>query len=245
MRIGAILHPTMFLALADGARFLEHVDRPSAQRPYRLPSFSRHQHCRPILIFMRYSEMFPPTCGITLERPQLPPLAAVLFWANAESVTDGQRFARGNHVMSDRIAILHAVAVLLPLATRNLLLPKLHDGKITLDEIAELVALPRPCVTVAMGDNWGATHRSMISLLERFERTPDRVFTLDDNQSTIEVYSVPLEVDPYSYAKRLEEQDRGRARRAAAFVVQTRRGRRTFSPSELADYVPRNGFRSG
>jgi hypothetical protein len=44
MRIGAILHPTVRLALADGARFLEHVDRPSAQRPYRRPSFTRYQH---------------------------------------------------------------------------------------------------------------------------------------------------------------------------------------------------------
>jgi hypothetical protein len=43
MRIGAILHPTVLLALADGARFLEDVNRPSAQRPYRLPSFTRYQ----------------------------------------------------------------------------------------------------------------------------------------------------------------------------------------------------------
>jgi hypothetical protein len=44
MRIGAVLHPTAFPALANCARFLEHVDRPSAQRPYRRPSFTRHQH---------------------------------------------------------------------------------------------------------------------------------------------------------------------------------------------------------
>ena len=44
MRIGAVLHPTVRLALADGASFLEHVNRPSAHRPYRRPSFTCHQH---------------------------------------------------------------------------------------------------------------------------------------------------------------------------------------------------------
>lgn len=151
----------------------------------------------------------------------------------------------GDHVLSDRIAILHVVAVLLPMATRNLLLPKLREGKITLDGIAELVAIPKLYVAVAMSDDWTSTHQSMISLLERYERIPDRVFTLDANRATIEVHSVPLETDPYSYAKRLEEQDRDKAKPAAAFVVQTRRGSRTFSPSELAAYVPRNGFNSG
>lgn len=150
----------------------------------------------------------------------------------------------GNQVWSDRIAILHAVAVLLPMATRNLLLPKYREGEITLDEIVELVALPKPYVAVAMSEDWASTHHAMILLLERFERVPDRVLTLDANQSTIEVHSVPLEADPYSYAKRLEERDRDNAKPAVAFVVQTRRGNRIFSPSELAAYVPRNGFKS-
>jgi hypothetical protein len=44
MRIDAFLHPTVLLALADGASFLEHRDRPSAQCPYRRPSFTRYQH---------------------------------------------------------------------------------------------------------------------------------------------------------------------------------------------------------
>jgi len=34
----------VLLALADGASFLEHVNRPSAHRPYRRPSFTCHQH---------------------------------------------------------------------------------------------------------------------------------------------------------------------------------------------------------
>ena len=44
MRIGAFLHPTVLLALADGASFLEHVNRPSAHRPYRRPALTCHQH---------------------------------------------------------------------------------------------------------------------------------------------------------------------------------------------------------
>jgi hypothetical protein len=44
MRIGAVLRPTVLLALADGASILEHANRPSAHRPYRRPSFTCHQH---------------------------------------------------------------------------------------------------------------------------------------------------------------------------------------------------------
>src|SRR6185436_11437754 len=36
--------PTVLLALADGASFLEHVNRPSAHRPCGRPSFACHQH---------------------------------------------------------------------------------------------------------------------------------------------------------------------------------------------------------
>src|SRR5712692_851625 len=35
MRIGVILHPTVFFALSDGAGVLQHGDRPCAQRPDR------------------------------------------------------------------------------------------------------------------------------------------------------------------------------------------------------------------
>jgi hypothetical protein len=44
MRIGAILHPTVFVAFADGAGFLEHLDRPPTQRPYRSSSLLLRQH---------------------------------------------------------------------------------------------------------------------------------------------------------------------------------------------------------
>jgi hypothetical protein len=44
VRIGAVLHPTMLLTLADRAGFLQQRDRPAAQRPDRGSSISRHQH---------------------------------------------------------------------------------------------------------------------------------------------------------------------------------------------------------
>jgi hypothetical protein len=44
MRIGAVLHPAVLLALADGASFQKHVNRPSAHRLYRRLSFTCHQH---------------------------------------------------------------------------------------------------------------------------------------------------------------------------------------------------------
>jgi hypothetical protein len=38
MRIAAVLHPAVLLAFADRARFLQHGDRPAAQRPDRRSS---------------------------------------------------------------------------------------------------------------------------------------------------------------------------------------------------------------
>jgi hypothetical protein len=38
MRIGAVFHPTVLFALADGAGFLQHGYRPSAQRSKRGPT---------------------------------------------------------------------------------------------------------------------------------------------------------------------------------------------------------------
>jgi hypothetical protein len=44
MRVGAIPHPTMILAFADGPGVLQHRDGPSAQCPDRRQPFLRHQH---------------------------------------------------------------------------------------------------------------------------------------------------------------------------------------------------------
>ncbi|TYL92526.1 hypothetical protein FXB40_23965 [Bradyrhizobium rifense] len=41
---GAVLRPAVLLALADGAGFPQHGDRPAAERAGRLQSFLEHQH---------------------------------------------------------------------------------------------------------------------------------------------------------------------------------------------------------
>ena len=45
VRVGPIPGPAMLLAFADGAGFLQKIDRPSPRRPDRRPSFPGHQHC--------------------------------------------------------------------------------------------------------------------------------------------------------------------------------------------------------
>ena len=44
VRVGAVLHPAVRLAFADRACFLQHGDRPAAQRPDRRPLLPCHQH---------------------------------------------------------------------------------------------------------------------------------------------------------------------------------------------------------
>src|SRR6516225_8492148 len=44
IRIAAVYHPSVFLAFANGASFLQHRDRPALQRPDRRPPLLHHQH---------------------------------------------------------------------------------------------------------------------------------------------------------------------------------------------------------
>jgi hypothetical protein len=150
-----------------------------------------------------------------------------------------------DHAKSDRDAILHVLPVLFPMAARDLFLLPLKENKIDIDFITDLVALPKSVARFVMSDLWAAFHHTMMAELRAEIPIPDRVHTIDANQATIEVYSVPLEDDPYSFAKRVEERNRDAARPAKAFVIETRRERRTFSSSELAAYTPRNGLKSG
>jgi hypothetical protein len=144
----------------------------------------------------------------------------------------------GYHTNSDRHAILHVLPVLFPMAVRALFLPLYEQGKIDVDFIADEVALPKLTVRFVMSELWAAYHKTMMAVLKAEIPKPDRVHTIDSNQTTMEVYSVPLEDDPYYYAKRLEEHIRGTKMAATAFIVETRRGRRNFSASELAAYTP-------
>lgn len=65
-----------------------------------------------------------------------------------------------DHANSDRIAMLHAVAVLFPWATRKILLPKV--SKIGIQRIAdEIVDLPAKFVATVMSEQWGTIYRMM------------------------------------------------------------------------------------
>lgn len=69
----------------------------------------------------------------------------------------------GTYVNNDRLAVYHAVAILFPLAVRNLLLPFYLEEKFTLDEIAKMVDLPVRYVSLVMSEFWSEIHEILIS----------------------------------------------------------------------------------
>jgi hypothetical protein len=151
----------------------------------------------------------------------------------------------GDHARSDRTAILYALPVLFPMAARDLFLPLYRAKKIDDVGIANLLALPKSVVAFVMSDLWLELHGSMMAALRAELPVPDRVHTFNASQEPMEVHSVPLEDDPYSYAKRLEERNRDGARPISSLIIETRRERRAFSASELAAYTPRNPLKLG
>ncbi len=151
----------------------------------------------------------------------------------------------GGHARSDHRTVLYALPVLFPMAARGLFLPKLKENKIDISFIAELVALSKSVVAFVMSDLWAEVYPGMIAALASELPIPDRVHIIGVNQTTIEVHSVPLEDDPYTYAKRLEERNRDVSPPVSAFIIETRRERRTFSPSELMAYTQRNPLKRG
>jgi hypothetical protein len=54
----------------------------------------------------------------------------------------------------DRVGALQAVAILFPLAIRELLLPKYQEGVLTDDEIVRIVCLPQVYVRLVMSEFW-------------------------------------------------------------------------------------------
>jgi hypothetical protein len=68
------------------------------------------------------------------------------------------------HASIDRIAILQAMAVLLPWDARALLLPPLNAGKLDLEEIATMADLPLPNVAVVMSPLWDDIHVKLLRL---------------------------------------------------------------------------------
>lgn len=66
-------------------------------------------------------------------------------------------------VLSDRIAIWYALAILFPWATRQLFKKPLEEGKLTIEEIASIVDLPVEYAALVMHDVWEETHHIITS----------------------------------------------------------------------------------
>lgn len=147
-----------------------------------------------------------------------------------------------DHADSDRKALLHVLPVIFPTVVRDLFLGLLKAQKIDIEEIADRVALPNSVVGFVMSDLWESVYRSMMEALRSEVPIPDRVHILDATQATMEVLSVPLEQDPYIYAKRVEERKR-ETDPVVSVVVETRREQRKFTASELMEYTPRSPLR--
>jgi hypothetical protein len=115
------------------------------------------------------------------------------------------------------------------MAVRELFLPLLQRNVIDIDFIADKVALPKTVVSFVMQDiRWPPVHGGMMAALKARLPTPNRVHAVDSNQATMVVYSVPLEDDPYYYAKKIEERLRGTSREVSASIIETIVGSELF-----------------
>jgi hypothetical protein len=77
---------------------------------------------------------------------------------------DAVKVKDGDQDATDRVAILQALAVLFPMKVRNLLMPKMIEGKLDLDEIAGMADIPASYVAVAMSPVWDNVHNFLINL---------------------------------------------------------------------------------
>lgn len=71
-------------------------------------------------------------------------------------------FSDGVHANSDRLAIIHAVAVLFPLAARNILLPAYTEKKLTPADISDLAELPPRYAVLVMSEQWEDVHNLIV-----------------------------------------------------------------------------------
>jgi len=70
----------------------------------------------------------------------------------------------GQHALSDRLAATFAAAVLFPLAARDGLLPAFQAGRLTHNDIVELIGIPEPYVRLIMSSAWHQIHKILLSL---------------------------------------------------------------------------------
>jgi hypothetical protein len=68
----------------------------------------------------------------------------------------------GVSVLTDKVAIYQALAVLFPLAARALLLQLLEGGKTNTAEIARIVDLPERFVRLVMWERWPTVHEMLV-----------------------------------------------------------------------------------
>jgi len=64
----------------------------------------------------------------------------------------------------DRLAEWRAVAVLLPLAARDILMPAYRDGKISLADIARMADIPSKYAAFVMSDVWPKVHAALVKV---------------------------------------------------------------------------------
>lgn len=143
----------------------------------------------------------------------------------------------GIQALSDRIRIWHALAVLFPMAARDLFMTPFREGKISIGFIADMVELPEKYVVLVMNDHWVNVHGRMV----RPQRLagPDRVSSLAADNSPIEVHSVPIGMNAYGYARRMHQQANGKTP-ISAFRIEVGGVRRTVSLEELVNYPTGN-----
>ena len=124
------------------------------------------------------------------------------------------------------------LAVLFPWATRKQLIGPHKDGRVTLQKIADMVALPVPYVQFVMSDEWDRVFDTMMGA-ER-PRLPDKVHTLKADNSPIEIYSVPLGDNPYSYAKEIYRRKSEPAQQLiSSFVIESEGKMRAISKMDI------------
>lgn len=76
----------------------------------------------------------------------------------------------GHKAFTDRLAILQAVAVLFPLAAREIVLPAYKAEKMSLKDVAELAELPEFIVAMVMDENWPKTLASVMTVIEHIHQ---------------------------------------------------------------------------
>jgi hypothetical protein len=68
----------------------------------------------------------------------------------------------GLPVLSDRVAMTEAAAVLFPLAAKNIIAPHYSDGTISLAEIADAAEIPVRYAALVMSDGWEKLHDLLV-----------------------------------------------------------------------------------